>query len=129
MTESGTAQGKYQIELKILGLPKTVNNTMGQFWRARYANSKKWRRLVQETSLFHKRPTQPLTKAIVTLQRYSSVAPDFDGLVSSFKPLVDGLVDAGIISGDTMDIIGAPTYQWFKVKPKEGYVVIKVEAA
>lgn len=115
--------------MKVLGLPKPMNATMGAFWRARHANSKKWRRITADTTLLHGRPRRPLSKAKLTLARYSSVCPDFDGLVSSFKPVIDGLVDAGIIAGDKMDVIGAPTYQWFKAPPKEGYITIIVESA
>lgn len=69
----------------------------------------------------------PLERARLTLTRYSSVAPDFDGLVSSFKHIIDGLIDAGVIVGDSMKVIGAPTYLWEKTSPAKGRVKVIVE--
>jgi len=41
-------------------------------------------------------PTRPLTEARIELVRHSSVEPDYDNLVGSFKAIIDGLRDAGV---------------------------------
>jgi Holliday junction resolvase RusA-like endonuclease len=71
-------------------------------------------------------PDRPLEKAEVTLIRYSSRSPDYDGLVHSFKPVVDALKKCLIIKDDNMQVIGRPEYQWIKASPKEGRIEIIV---
>ena len=72
-------------------------------------------------------PPKPLEKASLTLTRHSSVMCDFDGLVTSFKNCIDGLVLAKIILDDSPQIIGIPVYKQVKTKPKQGFITIKVE--
>ena len=74
------------------------------------------------------RPPQPLTKAKVTITRHSSRCPDYDGLVSAAKSLLDGLKLAQIIEDDNMNVIGRPEFKWEKCSPKSGHVVITVES-
>ncbi len=73
------------------------------------------------------RDFEPLKKAHLTLTRHSSIRPDSDGLVSSFKHVIDGLVDTKIIVDDDYKTIGMPTYLWEKAPAKKGYITIKVE--
>lgn len=68
-----------------------------------------------------------MAKAKLTLTRYSSKEPDFDGLCSSFKNVIDGLVEAGVIIDDKMSVIGQPTYAWVKCPPKKGKIKVVVE--
>ena len=119
-------QMSYSLHLIIPGLPKPVNQTTGKHWRHRYKNSKAWK----ETVGYHclgLEPEMPLLRAKLTLIRRSSRCPDSDGLVSSFKPVIDGLVDAEIIADDTYKIIGMPEYKWEQVKPNDGHIEIIVE--
>jgi hypothetical protein len=119
----------YVLELEIPGLPKRTNNAQAN-WRAKYAEAKKWKRLVLNAVVFaRKQPKAPCQKAQVTLTRHSSVRPDFDGLVSSFKHVIDGLILAKVIVNDNHDVIGVPEYLWEKAPPKLGRITIKVEAA
>lgn len=74
----------------------------------------------------HRRPPKPLKKAKITLTRHSSVSPDFDGLVSSFKHILDGLIDAKVIQNDKFENIGAPEYVWEKTGRRAGRVTIEV---
>jgi hypothetical protein len=46
--------------------------------------------------------------------------------VSSFKWVVDGLINAGIIISDKPSVIGQPIYKWMKVAPKKGFIEVKV---
>ncbi len=70
----------------------------------------------------------PLKKAKLTLTRFSSIKPDFDNRVISFKPIIDGLVLAGVIEDDNEDVIGIPEYPHEKTSPRKGQIRIHVEA-
>lgn len=73
-----------------------------------------------------KKPATPLERARLVLTRFSSVAPDPDGLVSGFKHVIDGLVQCGVLSNDRYDNIGMPDYRWQKVPPKAGRIRVEV---
>lgn len=70
---------------------------------------------------------QPLQTARLTLTRYSTIEPDYDGLVSSFKPIIDGLVEAGFLAGDKRANIGVPDYRWEKAKRGQGRITVRIE--
>ncbi len=116
----------YSIQFTLDGLPKTTNSGGRAHWSVKASEAKLWRRRVVAEAL-DLRPPSPLHKAKLTLTRYSSAEPDFDGLVSSFKHVVDGLIDAGIIESDKPSVIGQPNYKWEKVKPRMGKISVTVE--
>lgn len=117
----------YTLELQIPGLPKRTNNNSGN-WRARHAEATKWKRLVINAVRWSgKQRTHPLPKAQLTLTRASSVCPDFDGLVSGFKHVLDGLIEAGVIENDKIKNIGVPTYNWTKAPRGKGHITVLVE--
>lgn len=90
------------------------------------AEARKWKKaVVAEVS--EQKPSRPLLKAKLKLTRHSSSEPDFDGLVSSFKHCIDGLIEAGVILNDKMSNIGQPTYQWTYAPQKEGFIEIYLE--
>jgi Holliday junction resolvase RusA-like endonuclease len=115
----------YRLELELIGLPKTVNGPHGS-WQRAAAERKKWRSLVEQATL-GKRPSKPLDTARITLTRLSSNEPDYDNLAASFKSVVDGLRDAGIIVDDKKKNIGACIYLWEKTSPKNGKIRVLVE--
>jgi hypothetical protein len=49
-------------------------------------------------------------------------------LVSSFKPIIDGLKKAGVIEDDKPSVIGQPEYSLVKSARNDGYVKIIVES-
>lgn len=51
-------------------------------------------------------PPEPLKKAVITLIRFNYRMLDFDGLVASFKPVVDGMVQAGVLIDDRWSVTG-----------------------
>lgn len=53
--------------------------------------------------------------------------PDYDNLVYSFKPVIDGLKNAGIIKNDDMLTIIDRKYSWCKVPEKMKHITIEVE--
>ncbi len=117
----------YRLEFKLMGLPKTTNANIGS-WRARHGRAKKWKDAVVLATK-GKAPANPLSRARLTLTRHSSVEPDFDGLVSSFKHVIDGLTEAGIIRDDKMSVIGQPTYFWQVTGRGSGFITVVVESA
>jgi hypothetical protein len=117
----------YSVTVRLDGLPKMVNASFKNNWRALWAEKKKWKELVARSFLPHQ-PAEPLQKAKVTIIRYSSRCPDFDGMVSGAKALLDGLKLARIIIDDNMNVIGQPNFKWEKAPPKKGAIEITVES-
>lgn len=118
----------YRLEITLAGLPESPN-------RSRYANRfaaankvKRWKQAVFTKAWPH-RPPKPLAKAQITFTRFSSVEPDYDNLVSSFKACGDGLKQAGIIVDDKRSVVGVPTYAWQKCAPRAGRITIEVREA
>lgn len=115
----------YYLKLSIPGLPQTINALGRAHWSVKAKESKKWRWCVV-LMVGDKTPEKPLKKAKVSLTRHSSSSPDFDGLVSSFKHVLDGLIDAGVILNDRFENIGAPEYVWEKSGRRAGKITIEV---
>lgn len=117
----------YILEFRLDGLPKRTNNQTSN-WHARAAEAKKWKRAVWD-EVWHARrfPASPLDHARITYTRASSNRPDHDGLVSSFKHVQDGLIEAKVIANDKYENIGEPIYLWEKVSPRSGFIKVRVE--
>src|SRR5690606_35743815 len=110
----------------IEGLPKTPNTLLGRSWFVRSAHAKKWLNLVA-LKTNRQRPDYPLEKAELTLTRYSSIEPDFDGLCGSFKAVLDALVKLGVLKDDKPSNIGQPSYKWEKVNPNSGKIKVRIK--
>ena len=115
----------YQLEFSIGGLPKNINNARMQ-WFIRHKENQHWKKLVA-FAVGTRVPPFPLKKAKLTLIRHSSSEPDFDGLVASFKSVIDGLIECRVIENDKMSNIGRPEYLWQKARPGDGSITVKVE--
>lgn len=118
----------YRLKLEIPELPKSFNSLAYAHWWIKSKEGRKWDQIILIASS-GKQPAEPLSKAFLRLTRCSSKAPDFDGLVSSFKFPIDALVRAKVLKGDTMDIIGQPEYFWKPAKQKKGSVILEVRDA
>jgi hypothetical protein len=119
----------YRLELILPGLPARVNEWAGRSWHSKHKESIKWLKRLQGTLILTRQqpPPGPLQRASLTLIRYSSRCPDYDGLVSGFKPVIDSLKKMAIIVDDNMNVIGAPTYKWQPARAKHGMIKIIVE--
>jgi len=119
----------YACVLTFALLPKPVNAWRGLHWRFRHTEDKRWKRLVGEAFLSPDchLPPVPLRRAKLTLIRYSSRCPDHDGLVSSFKTVIDALVKNRVLEDDSYEHIGMPEYRWEKAPPKAGRIEVFVE--
>jgi hypothetical protein len=115
----------YRLYIRLDGLPKPVNRMLRQHWAIVKKEVDFWKLLVK-TSAIGRLPDKPLEKARCIYIRHSSRAPDYDGLVSSFKAVQDGLVLAGVLKNDTVDIVKS-IYLWEKCPQKEGFIEIIVD--
>jgi hypothetical protein len=113
-------------EFEIKGLPKTTNTLNRMHWAKKSKEANMWKQIVGLHCRQLKVCDLRLTKATLELTRYSSIEPDFDGLVSTWKHLVDGLVVAGVLIDDKQSVIGSPIFKWEKCKKNEGRVKIRV---
>lgn len=122
------------LEFEIQGLP-AMTNTLRKHWAVILKERAKWKRLVCAAVLMEQKRAardfkfETLVKARVTITRFSTRPPDFDGLVSGGKAILDGLVEAKVLIDDNVSVIGAPIYLWAKAKPKQGRIRVRVEAA
>ena len=116
---------EYQLKLKIDDLPKRYNQISHGHWRKKQAEAKKWH-LIMYYHCLRKTPPSPLLRARLVLTRHTSAQSDYDGLVSSWKYVIDGLVAAKILINDTPKVIGIPTYRWEKAPPKKGFITVEV---
>jgi len=114
----------YVLEFEIDILPRSQINTHGH-WRTRAKEKKEIEALVAVYA--RPRPKSPLKRAQLFFTRFSSAEPDFTNLVASFKGIEDGLVKAGIIEDDCPAVVGHPSYDWEKARPKHGKVRVIVE--
>jgi Holliday junction resolvase RusA-like endonuclease len=64
--------------------------------------------------------------AEVRLVRHSATEPDWDNMVSSFKPIIDALETLRVIENDKMSVIGQPSYRWHKAPRGHGYIEVAV---
>jgi hypothetical protein len=126
MTKS-TRHQNYKILLRLQGLPSTTNSGGRRHWAIKVKENRAWGLYMRSQLLEAGLPERPLMKAKLTLTRCSSAEPDFDGLVSSFKILIDHLVKNGVIIDDRSSVIGQPTYLWKKERPTMGHILIEVE--
>lgn len=116
----------YTLEFTIAGLPKMSNQLLRGHWRAKLGHTKEWKRRVATAVALAVKPRESLTTASITLTRCSATEPDFDGLVSGFKPVIDGLVECGVLAGDKQSNIGQPTYRWERAKARQGMIKVEV---
>lgn len=116
---------------EVPGLPK-MTNTLRVHWAVVNKERNHWKKLVANAALIEQkraaRQFKTLLKARVTITRFSSKAPDYDGMVSGGKAILDGLVLAKVIIDDNVSVIGQPTYLWEKCEPRMGKIKVKVES-
>jgi hypothetical protein len=115
----------YHLVFRVQDHPRTYNKLARLHWSKIAKEAKKWHEIVMYSTA-GKRPSVPLSKAFLRLTRASSAISDFDGLVSSFKYVIDGLVVNHVLKNDTPLVIGSPEYRWTKEKGKKGWIEVEV---
>lgn len=120
--------GALVIEFELPGLPATANGRRRMaHWVQASKESNRWKNDVYFKLLeINKRPRRPMHQARLHLIRHSSSEPDFDGLVSSFKPIIDGLVLSGVLVNDRSANIAQPHYHWEYAPAKAGKITVRV---
>ena len=113
-------------EFEIIGLPWTINQKNTKHWAVRGNHARLWKKLVLEQCIFLEIQGLRLKSCELILTRYSSRECDFDNLASSFKHVIDGLVEAEVIIDDKPSVIGSPTFQWQKCKKGEGKISVRL---
>lgn len=119
----------YRLDITIPGLPKMITNMKTKNWRATHYEKRKWTDIVKASIDFKMKPQKPLERATLICERHSSRPSDFDNRVASFKGVVDGLVEAGVLADDSDDVIIDRKYPRFFVRPKDGFIRIIIEDA
>lgn len=111
MSTTGTAasdRALYQLELELEGLPD-IQRLRYAHWTRRFRADKRWKQAVQWAAVATGLPDAPLLHAHIDVIRFASQPCDFDGLVGSMKPLLDGLKPdggyRGVIVDDSMEHI------------------------
>lgn len=118
----------YSLELELQYVGTDPNHILGRGWRTKHSRFKKIKDDIFRLTLKTK-PKLPLEKfKISIIRRYNGKSLDWDNLIASLKPAVDGLVMAGIIKNDSWKYIRHIAAD--QVKAKEGEreaLLIKVE--
>lgn len=104
--------------------PKATNVLLGAHWRTKHANAVRWKELVGRASLQF-RPPKLLERFEVLVLRSAPRMLDYDGLVASCKPLLDGLKGL-VIADDSWDHTGPWKVQQKQKIKKEGPVSIEL---
>lgn len=117
----------YNLEFEIPGLPKMANpsGAKSTHWRYIKAERDRWLGFVM-SAIGKSKPAEPLARVRLILTRFSSVEPDYDGLVRGFKDTVDGLKNAGVIANDRLRNTGQWDCRWEKCKPRQGKIRVHV---
>lgn len=118
---------KYILNIAIPSLPKMPNVTI---WSNNFKvndHNKNWYNIIYFSTRKYV-PKSPIEKYKIKLTRYASREPDYDGLVGSFKPVVDGLIKANIIKDDKLSNSGKWDVNWVYEKTrKNGRIEIYIE--
>lgn len=81
---------QYTLIFMLPGLPATANEMWGKDRMVAYSNAVTWKKRVHILVRGYE-PEKPLQKALIQCVRFGTRELDYDGLVASFKPVIDGL--------------------------------------
>ena len=108
----------YSIELCLALVTTDPNRLLGKHWKTKHSKFGKIKQDIKNLSL-GKSPQKPLTKFEIKITRYAAGLLDWDNLVSSMKPVIDGLTLAGIIKDDSWEYIRHIEMDQVKTKKNE----------
>ena len=119
-------KASYHVKIEIPGLPKPANRLLTAHWAVRKKDKDAWYKAVSAAIPRINRPKTPLESVKIKFGRHSTTAPDYDGLVMSFKYVCDALIKFGIIKDDSMKYIGMPEFYWEKAPRGKGFITVEV---
>lgn len=124
--KSEVVNGLTKISFDIPNLPPLQNALNQMHWSRKHSFSEDWLGLI---SLVTSQciPKISFRKARLTLIRKSPKVPDADGLVGSFKMIIDALVNLKILEDDSYTHIGMPTYSWEKTSKETQRISVIIE--
>lgn len=96
----------YKLHFVVHSLPKSLNKSLRTHRFKAHAQNKTWDLLIYGIIRGHL-PKEPLKKARIKIVRHFYRTLDYDGLVGSLKPVVDAIVDAGVLVDDSWGVLGA----------------------
>lgn len=109
------AADRQVISISILGRPPSTNDLNRKVAQARWRERREWRAAAEQEAWAAKlvweeiirRKWQPLARAdlIVTFVLPDRRRHDWDNLCSTVKPQLDGIVDAGILLDDSIEVL------------------------
>tara|TARA_R110002020_G_scaffold202016_1_gene404986 strand:+ start:1609 stop:2088 length:480 start_codon:yes stop_codon:yes gene_type:complete len=109
----------YKIFFEIPKIPPSLNKTFRTHYHVRNKIFKEWYQLIQD-QVKGKEPPSPLPRCRIEVERCFYRMLDYDGLVASLKPAIDGLIHSSIILDDTYKITGPWIVTQSFRKKKEG---------
>ena len=117
------ADGSYQIQFKISGQPRPLNELLRMHYKKRNNYNKRWYEIIHY-AVCRELPPKPLDKATISVTLYLPKRYDYDGAVGALKPLIDGLVHAKIIRNDSYVVTGP----WFVTQElcKKGLQMVEI---
>lgn len=104
----------------------TINAIGRKHWTVKANEAKRWRQIIVLMCRQLNICDLNLAKAELILTRYSSSEPDFDNLASSFKHVIDGLVEARVIIDDKPSVLKQVRFEWEKVSRKDGKIRVRI---
>jgi len=114
----------YALRFELPGLPRCNASDNRNRW-VRAKERDEWHQRIA-AAIGRDLPASPLHRAGVTYIRRSSIEPDYDNLVSSFKGIQDSLTRLGVLVDDKPSVVGVANYRHEKAPPKRGSVVVEV---
>ena len=108
----------FLISFSIKALPPLGNAQTRKHFRERMKDVEVWAILVK-AAIGKSIPKSPSPYCLLTLKRFSTKMPDYDGLVMSFKHVVDGIKNAGVLVDDNYAVTGQWDVTWAKVSHRK----------
>lgn len=108
----------YRLSFTLHEVPLTLNEMMGKHWRSRHNSFSLIHKLIYLQTLKYK-PETPIERARVAITRYSSGTLDRDNAYFTAKPVLDGLVECGIIKDDGFNQVKFLEVNQVKIKRNE----------
>lgn len=97
--------------VEVPGIPPSPNQTRREHWARRAAAAKRWKHDAYLAAVavrnVHRGSGFPLQAAKVrcVIVATTGVRRDPDNAIASMKPLIDGIVEAGVLADDSFDVI------------------------
>jgi hypothetical protein len=119
---------KYSLELELAVQATDSNRIDGHHWTVKNSGRKNIKQEIHYRTIGME-PEKPLAKFKIVIERHCPSVNflDYDNMVTSFKPILDGLKNSKIIKGDTWKYITRENYFQDQIKSDRFMLKIRVE--